>query len=102
MRGALLRLDTHMPFVLLLIALFLPRLVIVLLWLFSSWLTVVPHWIFGIIGFLIFPYTLLWYAAVEQWFGGTWGPLQIIILVLAVIADLGLGSGSRYGRGEAA
>lgn len=91
-----------MPFLLILIALFLPRVVIVLLWLFTSWLSVIPHWIIGVIGFLIFPYTLLWYTAVEHWFAGVWGPLQIIILVLAVLADLGLTGGSRYGRGVAA
>lgn len=95
MKSASTRQDRYMPFLLILFALFLPRLVIALLWFFSDWLAVVPHWALGIIGFLAFPYTLLWYAAVEQWFGGTWGPIQIIVLVIAVIADIGIPSRTR-------
>jgi hypothetical protein len=88
-----------MPLILIIPALFLPRVVIAFLWLLTSWFSVVPGWIIGIIGFLFFPYTLLWYGAVMHWFGGTWGPLQIIVLVIAVIADLGVtGGGSRYKR----
>jgi hypothetical protein len=34
------------------------------------------------------PYTLLWYSAVIQWYGGVWGNFQLIILVVAVLADL--------------
>lgn len=80
-----------MPLLLLIFALFLPRVVIVLLWLLSSWFSVVPNAIIGIAGFLFLPYTLLWYSAVEHWFGGTWGPLQIVVLVIAVLADLSPG-----------
>lgn len=87
-----------MPIILLLFALFIPRVVIALTWMFSSWFSVVPGWIAGIIGFLFFPYTLLWYTAVEQWFGSSWGVLQYVILIVAVIADLGLVGGSRYKR----
>lgn len=87
-----------MPFVLALIALFVPRVVIALVWLLSDWLSVIPNALVGIIGFLIFPYTLLWYAAVEHWFAGAWGPLQIIVLVLAVLADVGVPGGSGYRR----
>lgn len=101
MMSVVIRPDLHMPFVLLLIALFLPRLVIALLWLFSDWFTVVPHWVIGILGFLLLPYTFLWYTAVEQWFAGEWGPLQIVVLILAVLADLGIPSGSRRRRSDA-
>lgn len=84
-----------MPILLLIIALFTPRLVIALVWFFSDWFAVVPHWIWGVLGFLFLPYTLLWYTAVEHWFGGTWGPLQIVALVIAVLMDIGFAGGTR-------
>jgi hypothetical protein len=90
-----------MPLLLVLIALFVPRIVIALLWFFTNWFTgVMPHWVLGVLGFMFLPYTLLWYSAVHHWFGGTWGPLQVIILVIAVLADLGVTGGTRYRRGE--
>lgn len=85
-----------MPLLAILIALFLPRVVIVLLWLFTQWFSAFPNTLLGILGFLFLPYTLLWYTAVQHWFGGTWGILQIIVLVIAVAADLGVTGGSQY------
>ncbi len=76
---------------LILIALFLPRLVIALLWIFSQWFTgVFSHWLLPIVGFLFLPYTMLWYSAMHHWYADTWGGLQIVVLVIAVAADLGL------------
>lgn len=87
-----------MPLLLILFGLFVPRLVIFLLWIFSGWFSVIPNALYGILGFLFLPYTLLWYSAVEQWYDGTWGALQIIVLVIALIADLGLADGGRRSR----
>lgn len=90
---------THMPFLLLIFALFLPRVVIALLWLFSSWFSVGPGALLGILGFLFLPYTLLWYSAVQHWYAGEWGALQIVVLVLAVLADIGVfGFGRKRGE----
>lgn len=89
-----------MPILFFLFALFLPRVVIALLWIFSSWFAPVQSIVIGLAGFLFLPYTLLWYTAVENWYNGTWGPLQIVVLVLAVLADLGI-PGRQYKRASA-
>ena len=60
-----------MPCLLTLLALAVPRLVILLLWLFSTWFTgLFTWWIWPVLGFLILPTTLLWYSAVQHWFDG--------------------------------
>jgi len=79
-----------MPCFLVALALAVPRLVCVLLFLFTDWFrgTVQPP-ILGILAFLFLPTTLLWYAAVQHWFGGVWGPWQLAGLVVAVLVDAG-------------
>ena len=89
-----------MPLLLVLLALFLPRLVLVLLWLFTHWLEgIFTHWIIPVLGFLFLPYTLLWYAAVYRWFDAEWGVLQIVILIVALVADVGI-TGSHRKKSE--
>jgi len=78
-----------MPFIAILIGLLLPRLVISILWLFSDWFNgVFEHWAVLLLGFFFLPYTTLWYSAVTNWYGGTWGFWQVAIMVLAIVADL--------------
>jgi hypothetical protein len=90
-----------MPLILLLLALFVPRVVIFLLWLFTSWFSgVFPNGLIGVLGFLILPYVTLWYSAVHHWFGGEWGPLQIIILIIALLFDIGPAGGSRWKQSQ--
>ena len=73
----------------LIVGLFLPRLVTGLLYFLSNWFTgVFETWYWPILGFIFMPYTLLWYSIVSNWFGGVWGPLQFIILLLTIIADI--------------
>jgi len=68
---------------------FIPRLMIVLLWLFSSWFDgIFTSILWPIIGFIFLPATLLWYTAVYNWYDNSWGTFQIVVLVLAVIVDL--------------
>lgn len=87
-----------MPCLFALIALLAPRVVVVLLWLFTSWFQgIFSSAIWPVLGFLFLPTTLLWYTAVHNWYGGTWGPVQIIILVVAVMIDLSP-AGGRRGR----
>lgn len=72
------------------LGLIFPRLTIALLWLFSGWFKgMFEHWIIPLIGFIFLPFTMLWYSVVMHWFGGTWGMWQILILILAVLFDLG-------------
>jgi len=78
-----------MPCLLVLIALFTPRLVIVLLWLFTFWfrgLFATPLW--PILGFVFLPTTFLWYTAVIHWYHGVWSAIPIIGIVLALMIDL--------------
>src|SRR5207247_1323731 len=62
-----------MPCLLLLFALIAPRLVLVVLWLFTRWfrgIFAIALW--PVLGFIFLPTTLLWYTAVQPWFGGPW------------------------------
>lgn len=87
-----------MPCLLTLLALAVPRLVILLLWLFSTWFTgLFTGWIWPVLGFLILPTTLLWYSAVQHWFDGVWSFGPILGLVIAVLIDVSP-SGSRRTR----
>lgn len=71
------------------LALVTPRLLIALLWLFTSWFSgVFGTILWPILGFLFLPTTLLWYSAVHHWFGGRWGLVPIVGLVIALAIDL--------------
>ena len=85
-----------MPCLFALIALITPRLVIVVLWLLSDWFTgVFDNFILPVIGFIFAPTTLLWYSAVQNWYGGEWGTMQIIVAVIALIIDFSPASSKR-------
>ncbi|MEM6645712.1 MAG: hypothetical protein AAF730_05630 [Bacteroidota bacterium] len=88
-----------MPCVVALIALLAPRVVILALWLVTEWFTgVFDLFLWPLLGFLFMPFTMLWYSAVVNWYGGAWGTLQIIGLVIAIIADLSPSSVKRKKR----
>ena len=85
-----------MPCFAVLAALFVPRVTIAVLWFFTGWfrgLFVGILW--PLLGFFFAPITLLWYSAVHQWFGGEWGPWQVVGLVVAILFDLSPGAGKR-------
>jgi hypothetical protein len=84
-----------------LFALISPRLVLVILYLFTSRLTIAFHsgWE-GLIGFFVLPYTTLFYALVYRTGHGLDG-LGWIIVALGVLLDLssmGIGSRARLHR----
>jgi len=71
------------------LALLTPRIAIVVLWLFTNWfdgLFTSPLW--PILGFIFLPTTLLWYTAVQYWFGGVWSLWPIVGLVIALAIDV--------------
>jgi hypothetical protein len=79
-----------------LFALMTPRVVVVLLWLFSHWFTGIfttPLW--PILGFFFLPTTLLWYTAVQHWFNGQWTLWPIVGLVFALMIDISPAGGRR-------
>ena len=84
-----------MPCLLTLIALITPRLVIAVLWLFTRWFAVVPAGIWILLGFIFLPTTLLWYTAVQHWFGGEWSLVPLIGIVIALAIDVSPASGRR-------
>ncbi len=85
-----------MPCLFAIFTLLTPRIMIVLLWLFSSWF----NGIFGaailpILGFIFLPTTLLWYTAVQHWFGGQWTLWPIVGIVIALMIDVSPASSRR-------
>lgn len=85
-----------MPCLIALIALIAPRLVIVLLFLFTTWFQgVFPSLVWPVLGFFFLPTTLLWYSVVHNVYAGVWGGLQIVVLIIAVIIDLSPAGGRR-------
>ncbi len=85
-----------MPCLFAIFALLTPRLLIAVLWFFTTWF----HGIFNsllwpVLGFIFLPTTLLWYAAVHHWFGGQWGLWPIIGLVVALMIDISPAGGRR-------
>lgn len=78
-----------MPCLAVLFALAVPRLLILCLWFLTSWFRGMFHnLLWPILGFFILPTTLLWYSAVQNWFGGRWTLWPIVGLVVALMIDL--------------
>jgi hypothetical protein len=47
------------------------------------------------LGFVFLPTSFLWYTAVQNWNGGEWGVLQIVLLVIALSIDVSPAGGRR-------
>jgi hypothetical protein len=78
-----------MPCVLTLFALATPRLVIVVLWFFTGWFKgVFDTLLWPVLGFFFLPTSLLWYTAVQRWFGGQWTLWPIVGMVIALLIDV--------------
>jgi hypothetical protein len=84
-----------MPCLFAIFTLLTPRILIVLLWLLSHWFRVVPGTMWVVLGLIFLPTTLLWYTAVQHWFGGQWTLGPIIGLVIALMIDVSPASGRR-------
>jgi len=81
------------------LALFFPRLAIILVWLFSDYLgRAYETVLWPLLGFFFLPLTTLAYAwAVNT--NGTVTGIYLVVVVVAVLIDLGLlGSGADSGR----
>jgi hypothetical protein len=84
------------PCLIAVLALAMPRLLIAMLWLMTSWFRgMFDTLLWPILGFLFLPTTLLWYSAVQHWFGGQWTLWPIVGLVVAVLIDVSPASGKR-------
>lgn len=74
----------------------MPRLVIVLMALFSDYIgTAYSTWLWPLLGFFFMPYTTIAYAVAQHAGGGAHG-LWMVLVVVAVLFDIGvIGHGSR-------
>jgi hypothetical protein len=88
-----------MPCLLGLIGFFFPRLVIILLWLFSTYLgQAYQTWIWPVLGFFFAPFTTLAYAFAINSNGSVSG-LYLVLVIVAVLLDLGvLGGGGNAAK----
>ena len=78
-----------MPCLFAILALGAPRVVVVILWLFTHWFSGIFHIaLWPVLGFIFLPTTLLWYTAVQHWWGGQWSLFPIIGIVIALLIDL--------------
>jgi len=88
-----------MPCILAFIALLFPRVVIVVLWLFTDWFSgVFNSLLWPVLGFLFLPFSMLWYSVVINSYAGQWTTLNIIIMVVAVVLDMGSWGGGYKSR----
>jgi hypothetical protein len=85
-----------MPCLFVFLALFTPRLVVVLLWFFTRWFEgLFDTVLWPILGFIFLPTTLLWYTAVQHWFGGQWTLWPVVGVVIALMIDVSPAGGRR-------
>lgn len=88
-----------MPCVLVAIALFMPRLAILLIWLFTDWLgRAYETALWPLLGFFLMPYTTLGYTAAVLNTGGNVSGAWLALVVVCALVDLGAWGGSRKVR----
>jgi hypothetical protein len=88
-----------MPLLFAAAALLTPRIAIALLWFFSDWFVgLFSSLLWPVLGFLLLPTTLLWYSAVQHWFGGQWTLWPVVGIIVALMIDLSPAGGYRRRR----
>ncbi len=79
-----------------LLALITPRVVVFLLWFFTNWFRgMFDSRLWPLLGFFFLPTTLLWYSAVQHWWGGEWTLWPIVGIVIALAIDVSPARGRR-------
>lgn len=85
-----------MPLLFLLFGLAMPRVAIVLLWLFTNWFTgVFSRVLFLVIGIVFLPVSTLWFSVVVNVFGGEWTLLTLLGMAVALMIDVSSGALAR-------
>jgi hypothetical protein len=83
-----------------LLVLLVPRTIMVLLWIFSDYLsTAFGTWVWPLLGFFILPTTTLGYAVAQNRYGGVEG-IGLVLVILGVLVDLGAIGGGGRGIGK--
>lgn len=77
------------------VALIFPRILMIVLWLFTDWFNgVFDNVIIPILGFIFLPIATLWFTVVVHYYNGEWNSVTIVGMVIAVALDLsGMGGG---------
>jgi hypothetical protein len=84
-----------MPCLVALLALFVPRLVVIGTYLFTNWFVgVFDTLLWPILGFVFTPTFLLWYSVVVNVYDGSWGTWQVVIGAVALVIDLSPSAGA--------
>jgi hypothetical protein len=85
--------------VFILLGFFTPRIVLMILWLFTNYLTrAYETFVWPTIGFVFLPATTLAYAIAQNEFGGLSG-LGLVVVLIGLAFDIGLlGGGARQRR----
>ena len=77
-----------------LVALLFPRIMIIVLWLFTNWFDGIFNGaLIPVLGFIFLPVTTLWYSVVMHSFGGVWSVTPVVGMVIAIAIDLGSAGG---------
>ena len=85
-----------MPCLFVVFALATPRVLILVLWFFTTWFKgMFDAALWPVLGFIFLPTTFLWYTAVQHWFGGQWTLWPIVGLVVALMIDVSPAGGRR-------
>jgi len=88
-----------MPCLLAIIALIFPRVLIAVLWFFTNWFNgVFQSVLWPVLGFIFLPVTTLWYSVVIKNYGGQWTTTNLVIMVIAVVIDMGSWGGGYKNR----
>jgi hypothetical protein len=83
-----------------LLILLLPRTVMVVLWLFTDYLSMAyGTWVWPLLGFFVLPTTTLAYAVAQNRYGGVRG-IGLVLVILGVLIDLGMIGGGGRGVGK--
>ena len=85
-----------MPCLLGLGAVFFPRVILVLVWLFSDYLNIYTTILWPILGLIFLPLTTLAYAWAYHFGGGSITLGGIVVIVIAVLIDLGMLAGGGH------
>jgi len=65
------------------------RLVVALLWFFTHWFEgMFSSLLWLVAGVIFLPTTVLWYTAVQHWFGGQWTLGAVVGIIVALAIDL--------------
>ena len=78
-----------MPYFFVAFTLLAPRLVVALVWVFTHWFEgMFSSLLWLMAGFMFLPTTVLWYTAVQHWFGGHWTLWPLVGIIAALAIDL--------------